>query len=271
MTTKNEEINLRLLIKSALEIIKSSSKTFLLLFIFIFIFFGVLYTYISIKPTYKTSLMLKSRYVGINQLNSIVEKFNSDIELSDDKSEKSVFLIENNISSFKISEIKLSEASQKEDKNSYYDLNIFFNTNPDINEDTFINSIIINLKEYIEEDKEILSNKNIFEQYLIELDELSSINFEAIQDFKSVINDSPENLIVVSDIFHNLRETLKMKRDVETDLFGYQNENLIYSIAPITIQKQYTKPYILFFIAFIIWLIVCFFWVFTLVLLKDDF
>jgi hypothetical protein len=218
---------------------------------------------VMIKPSYKSEVVLKSKYVRKDQLENIIAKYNTAIQEEDTSITKNVYdvLMSCNIVKIEISEIKPDITSpDKDDKTKYYKLISFHSEKPNTVEIEKIAIVINQIKEIASQDNDIIEGRKRTEKAIAEIDSLVNVAFEAGNSFKNKMN-MPGNMMVMNDLYKSLNDILARKTGLTAELSGYQTENVIFKASPLVLNKKITMPTIIFIIGFAIWFLICTVWV----------
>ncbi len=259
----SEEIDLKQLAKKVILISKNRKKIFTTMLLIIMGLSIAYFIKVMIKPSYKSEVVLKSRFVRKDQLENIITKFNTAIQEEDTSITKNVYdvLMSCNIVKIEISEIKPDITSpDKDDKTKYYKLISFHSEKPNTVEIEKIAIVINQIKEIASQDNDIIEGKKRTEKAIAEIDSLVSVAFEAGNSFKNKMN-MPGNMMVMNDLYKSLNDILARKTGLMYELTGYQTENIIFKASPLVLNKKITMPTIIFVIGFAIWFLICTVWV----------
>jgi len=212
------EIDLRQLAKKLIRISANRKKTFSILLIVFLVLSTIYFFKVLIRPSYKSEVVLKSRYVKKDQLASMVEKLNIGIEEEDDKSiPDSLYTIfkKNHIVKFEMKEIKPDITDpDKNDLFRQYILTAQYSQKPDINSLDIVNEVINYIKVIAAQDNEIKAGKLRVEKTIQEIDSLVAVAFMAGNDFKNKINTGTGSLLVLNDLYKSINDIVKTKRNL---------------------------------------------------------
>lgn len=259
----SEEIDLKQLAKKVILISKNRKKIFTTMLMVIMGLSVAYFVKVMIKPSYKSEVVLKSKYVRKDQLENIIAKFNTAIQEEDTSITKNVYdvLMYCNIVKIEISEIKPDITSpDKDDKTKYYKLISFHSEKPNTIEIEKIAIVINQIKEIASQDNDIFEGKKRTEKAIAEIDSLVNVAFEAGNSFKNKMN-MPGNMMVMNDLYKSLNDILARKTGLTAELSSYQTENVIFKASPLVLNKKITMPTIIFVIGFAIWFLICTVWV----------
>lgn len=268
----SEEIDLKQLAKKVILISKNRKKIFTTMLIVIMGLSIAYFIKVMIKPSYKSEVVLKSRFVRKDQLENIIAKFNTAIQEEDTSITKNVYdvLMSCNIVKIEISEIKPDITSpDKDDKTKYYKLISFHSEKPNTVEIEKIAIVINQIKEIASQDNDIIEGKKRTEKAIAEIDSLVNVAFEAGNSFKDKMN-MPGNMMVMNDLYKSLNDILARKTGLMYELTGYQTENIIFKASPLVLNKKITMPTIIFVIGFAIWFLICTVWVGGVLVFGED-
>lgn len=267
----SEEIDLKQLAKKVILISKNRKKIFTTMLMVIMGLSVAYFIKVMIKPSYKSEVVLKSKYVRKDQLENIIAKYNTAIQEEDTSISKNVYdvLMSCNIVKIEISEIKPDITSpDKDDKTKYYKLISNHSQKPNSKELENISIVINQIKEIASQDNDIIEGKKRTEKAIAEIDSLVNVAFEAGNSFKNKMN-MPGNMMVMNDLYKSLNDILARKTGLMYELTGYQTENIIFKASPLVLNKKITMPTIIFVIGFAIWFLICTVWVVGVLVFGD--
>lgn len=259
----SEEIDLKQLAKKVILISKNRKKIFTTLLMVIMGLSIAYFIKVMIKPSYKSEVVLKSKYVRKDQLENIIAKYNNSLQEEDTSITKKVYdvLLSCNIVKIEISEIKPDITSpDKDDKTKYYKLISYHSQKPISSEIEKITIVINHIKEIASQDNDIIEGKKRTEKAIAEIDSLVNVAFEAGNSFKNKIN-MPGSMMVMNDLYKSLNDILARKTGLMFELSGYQTENIIFKASPLVLNKKITMPTIIFVIGLAIWVLICTLWI----------
>jgi hypothetical protein len=268
----SEEIDLKQLAKKVILISKNRKKIFTTLLVMIMGLSVAYFVKVMIKPSYKSEVVLKSKYVRKDQLENIIAKYNTAIQEEDTSITKNVYdvLMSCNIVKIEISEIKPDITSpDKDDKTKYYKLISFHSEKPNTVEIEKIAIVINQIKEIASQDNDIIEGRKRTEKAIAEIDSLVNVAFEAGNSFKNKMN-MPGNMMVMNDLYKSLNDILARKTGLMYELTGYQTANVIFKASPIILSKKITMPTIIFVIGFAVWFLICTVWVGGVLVFGDE-
>jgi hypothetical protein len=257
----SDEIDLKQLGKKVLRIARNRKKIFISFLVAFMLISLAYFIKVMVKPSYKSEVVLKSRFVRKDQLQSIINKYN--IEIQDSKklqvSKGNDYLEKNGIVKMEIVEIKPDITSpDKDDRTKYYKLISFHFQKPNYTEE--FNLLIDDIKEISCQDNDIIEGKKRTLEAIAEIDTLVEVAFEAGNSFKDKMN-MPGNMMVMNDLYKSLNDILARKTSLKAELSGYSTENIIFKASPLIVSKKVTMPMIIFIIGIFSWFIFCMFWI----------
>ena len=267
----SEEIDLKQLAKKVILIANKRKKSLTALLIVIMGLSLAYFIKVIIKPSYKSEVVLKSKYVRKDQLENIIAMYNNSIEEEDTSITKNVYdvLTSCNIVKIEISEIKPDITSpDKDDKTKYYKLISNHSQKPNSKELENISLVINQIKGITSQDNDIIEGKKRTEKAIAEIDSLVNVAFEAGNSFKNKMN-MPGNMMVMNDLYKSLNDILARKTGLMYELTGYQTENVIFKASPLVLNKKITMPTIIFVIGFAIWFLICIVWIGGILVFGD--
>jgi hypothetical protein len=268
----SEEIDLKQLSKKVILISKNRKKIFTTMLMVIMGLSLAYFIKVMIKPSYKSEVVLKSKYIRKDQLENIIAKYNTAIQDEDTSITKNVYnvLMSCNIVKIEISEIKPDITSpDKDDKTKYYKLISFHSEKPNTREIEKIAIVINQIKEIASQDNDIIEGKKRTEKAIAEIDSLVNVAFEAGNSFKNKMN-MPGNMMVMNDLYKSLNDILARKTGLTAELTGYQTENVIFKASPLILNKKITYPVIIFAIGILIWIFICTFWISGVLIFGEE-
>ena len=227
---------------------------------------------VMVKPSYKSEVVLKSKYVRKDQLENIVQKYNTAIQEEDTFISQKLYNVftKCHIVKLEIAEIKPDITSpDKDDKTKYYKLISYHSQKPSHVEIEDITFVINQIKEIASKDNDIIEGKKRTENAIAEIDSLVNVAFEAGNSFKDKMN-MPGNMMVMNDLYKSLNEILARKTTLKLELSGYQTENVIFKASPLILNKKITMPTIIFVIGFAVWFLICAVWIGGVLVFGDE-
>jgi hypothetical protein len=227
---------------------------------------------VMVKPSYKSEVVLKSKYVRKDQLENIIQKYNTAIQEEDTFISQKLYNVftKCHIVKLEIAEIKPDITSpDKDDKTKYYKLISYHSQKPSHVEIEDITFVINQIKEIASKDNDIIEGKKRTENAIAEIDSLVNVAFEAGNSFKDKMN-MPGNMMVMNDLYKSLNDILARKTTLKSELSGYQTENVIFKASPLVLNKKITMPTIIFVIGFAIWLLICSMWIAGVLVFGDE-
>ena len=204
----SEEIDLKQLAKKVILISKNRKKIFTTMLMIIMGLSVAYFIKVMIKPSYKSEVVLKSKYVRKDQLENIIAMYNNSIQEEDTSITKKVYdvLMSCNIVKIEISEIKPDITSpDKDDRTKYYKLISFHSEKPNAVEIEKIAIVINQINAIASLDNDIIEGKKRTEKAIAEIDSLVSVAFEAGNSFKNKMN-MPGNMMVMNDLYKSLND-----------------------------------------------------------------
>jgi hypothetical protein len=268
----SEEIDLKQLAKKVIKISSNRKKIFTNMLIVIMGLSLAYFIKVMVKPSYKSEVVLKSKFVRKDQLENIIQKYNIAIEEEDTFISLKLYNILTNchIVKLEITEIKPDITSpDKDDKTKYYKLISYHSQRPSTFQLEEITLVINQMKEIASEDNDIIEGKKRTEKAIAEIDSLVNVAFEAGNSFKNKMN-LPGNMMVMNDLYKSLNDILSRKTGLTAELTGYQTENIIFKASPLTLNKKITYPVVIFVIGFFLWFLICTLWVGGVLVFGDE-
>lgn len=269
-----DELNLKQLAKRFLNVSGSRKKQLTFLLIAIMTLSSAYFIKTLMSPKYETETILKSNYLRKDQMNTILEKFNSglaDAELSSDFSAEFIgFLQRNYIIKFSASEIRPDITSaDKNDTKKYYKLRTIYSQKPSLDNIEKSTQIIDKIREEVAKDHEIKIGIVRVKAAISDLDSLIRVATSAGANFNSRLSGMSSTM-VVNDIYSSLNAILERKSTLQTELLYYENENLVYMVSPVVLSKVIKMPLIIFLIGFFVWIVLGIFWIGGVMIFGDE-
>ena len=268
----SEEIDLKQLAKKVIKISSNRKKIFTTMLIVIMGLSLAYFIKVMVKPSYKSEVVLKSKFVRKDQLESIIQKYNTAIQEEDTFITQKLYnvLTKCHIVKLEIAEIKPDISSpDKDDKTKYYKLISYHSQKPSHVEIEDITFVINQIKEIASKDNDIIEGKKRTENAIAEIDSLVNVAFEAGNSFKNKMK-MPGNMMVMNDLYKSLNEILARKTTLKLELSGYQTENVIFKASPLVLNKKITMPTIIFVIGFAVWFLICAVWIGGVLVFGDE-
>jgi hypothetical protein len=267
-----DEISLKELSKKIIRISNKKKKTFTLLFIGIMLLSAAYFIKVIIKPSYKSEVVLKSRFIKKETLGKILDNYNNAI--SDEKNqltnELKLIFEKNNIVKLEAQEIKADISSpDRNDATKYYTLVTIYSQKPSKDNIENVNAIINDIKLNATIDNDIAIGKIKTEEAIAELDTLLKTALPAGNSFKNRLEGN-STMLVMNDLYRSLNELLSRKSQLKTELMYYQTENLIFKISPLVLKKTISFPLAIFAIGLGIWFLICTFWIGGIIVFGDE-
>lgn len=267
----SDEIDLKQLAKRVLVISKKKKKIFTSLLIVIMLLSTAYFVKVLIKPSYLGEVILKSRIIRKDQLTTILNKYNNDYDESyaSLSSELREVFIRNYIVKVDATEIKSDITSpDKNDITKFYRITTYHSQKPSTKNYEDINKIITDISQNASIDNDITVGKLRTQMAINELDSLLTSALPAGNSFKNKI-ESGSSMLIMNDLYKSLNELLARKSALVSELMYYQNENIIYKASPYILSKKISMPIAIFFIGFLIWFLICTFWVGGILVFGD--
>jgi regulator of replication initiation timing len=267
-----DELSLKELSKKIIRISNKKKKTFTLLFIGIMLLSAAYFIKVIIKPSYKSEVVLKSRFIKKETLGKILDNYNNAI--SDEKNqltdELKLIFEKNHIVKLEAQEIKADISSpDRNDATKYYTLVTIYSQKPSSDNIENVNAIINDIKLNATIDNDIAIGKTKTEEAIAELDTLLKTALPAGNSFKNRLEGN-STMLVMNDLYRSLNELLSRKSQLKTELMYYQTENLIFKISPLVLKKTISFPLAIFAIGLGIWFLICTFWIGGIIVFGDE-
>jgi hypothetical protein len=267
-----DEISLKELSKKIIRISNKKKKTFTLLFIGIMLLSAAYFIKIIIKPSYKSEVILKSKFLRKDAFNNILETLNTSLKDGEgemDDKLRAKFL-ESSVIRIETTEIKADITSpEKDDRTKYYRLTMLHSDKPKKTIKENFPIILQEIKENAAIDNDISINKKKTEEAITELDSLLQTALPAGNSFKNRM-DAGTSMLVMNDLYKSLNELLARKSGLKTELQYYQTENLVYQASPIVLSKRISFPLIIFAVGLLVWIFICLIWIGGIIVFGDE-
>ncbi len=263
---KSEVIDLKLLIINITKKIKFKSKTIIIAFIIIMCLSTLYFLKTLYIPTYKATIVLKSKLVSANNFDQIIEVYNygaSNPELT--RLDPKLYKTLKEIRFVKITAVQLVSKvgktnTDEEGKFKLYKTSILFKSKPDIDKfevqkDEILNDIrlrCINDNEIIENKKKLISNS-------LELDSLISLAYEAGNSYKNKIVSSNGQLMVMNNLYSGINELLTEKLNCQKEIAFHESNNIIFQSSPTIVSNSFEFSWLIYGLGIILWILVSIF------------
>jgi hypothetical protein len=268
----SDEINLKQLGKKVVQIFSSKRRTFGLIFIITMLLASVYFVKIIVNPSYKSEVILKTKFINIKQLEACFEKYNSFLGAPNTNPVDPEFgklLMKSNITRFEISEIN-ADPKDKDLKYRLYSLVTFYGKKPEANSEQNIDATIRDIQNFLSRQNEIVEHRKRLKEGIIETDSLIKIAFNAGNNMKNRIQENGQ-MLVLSDIYNSISGILSKKEAYQIELAFYNNDNLIFKASPVIISKKIKVPLMIYIYGFLFWAFICGVWIMgSLVFGGDD-
>lgn len=266
MDIVNDEINLKQLFKSIISIWIEYKKKFLIL-LFLILFISLCYFIKAIySPDVEANFILKSKYVNYEQLEKIISKYNYFIKDPNHNNlgEKlNQFFNESKILRIKIKEIKKPEDALKnnEDRYKFYDLVLTYSVYSSLYEKNIQEVLLKDIQERAIRDNDIIEKKRNVISAIEGIDSLLDISYEAGRSYRHKLESNVSQFVLLDDIYKGLNELLNQKLNYENTLSLLTPENIVFIASPIIVSNKIEYPYVIFILAFGLWLVICLLWI----------
>lgn len=269
----SDEINLKQLGKKIIKISKENRKKFTLILLVILIISSIFFINVIVNPSYKAEMILKTRFIKKDQLEKVIDKYNSSI------SNPILNPIDTNVSRYiKSSDIFLISVKDNEvdvkDKGEiyrFYTYRLFFNSLPKSESIEKVNVLIKDIQQNCIKDNEIVQNKILIQNEINELDSLIRIAYSVGNSYKTKLESGYNGqLLVMNDLYKGINELSNQKANLQNSLAMLQTDNIIFQTSPTILSKKTKYPIIFFFVGFFIWISICSLWIVICILFGDD-
>jgi hypothetical protein len=269
---KTDEISLKELFKKVVRISNKNKKTFTLLLVGIMLLSTAYFIKVIIKPSYKSEVVLKSRYLKKETLGKILDNYNNAIldEKNQLSNELKLIFEKNHIVKLEAQEIKADITSpDRNDATKYYTLVTIYSQKPSNDNIENVNDIINDIKLNATIDNDIAIGKIKTEEAIAELDTLLKTALPAGNSFRNRLEGN-STMLVMNDLYRSLNDLLSRKSQLKSELMYYQTENLVFKISPLVLKKTISFPLAIFAIGIGIWFLICTFWIGGIIVFGDE-
>ena len=267
----SDEIDLKQVGKKVVKIFSKRKKLFMSLLITITLISLLYFVKVLNRPVYKSEVILKSKFVKMEQLESCFKKYNSFINAPNTNpinKELGKILNKANILKFELTEIN-ADPKDKDIKFRLYDLRVLYSDKPNELSEKALNLTISDVQNFISTENEIIENKKRLVSGIIETDSLIKIAFNAGTNMKNRIQENGQ-MLVMNDIYKSINDILTKKEIYQAELAFYNNENLIFKSSPSLISKKIEMPILIFVFAFFLWAFIVSVYIAFDIIFKDE-
>lgn len=272
----SDEIDLKQLGGRLVSIFNRRKKVVILTFLITLSLSLAYFVKVIYMPTYKANFILKSRTVKFDQIENNFDKYNyyiADPELN--PLSDTIIKAINSITLKKISvqEIKNNDNLLNKDQDpKLYNTTLFFKIKPNIdNVEKALDIIIGDVQQVSQKDNETVQNRLRLKNKIEELDSLIKVAYAAGSSYEKKIGLSTNGqLLVMNDLYKGINELIGLKLDCEKELSMLKAENIIYLSSAIFIGNKIEYPWLVFLIAFCIWLFSIGLWMFSIIVFTDE-
>lgn len=267
----NDEIDLKQLGKKVVKIFSKRKKLFTIMLMVIMLLALAYFIKVLINPIYKSEVILKSKFVKMEQLESCFKKYNSYINAPNTNpinKELGETLKKANILKYELSEIN-ADPKDKDIKFRLYNLRVLYSDKPNELSEKALNLTIMDVQNFIAGENEIIENKKRLSSGIIETDSLIKIAFNAGNNMKNRIQDNGQ-MLIMSDIYKSINDILTKKENYQIELAFYNNENLVFKSSPSLVSKKIEMPIVIFLVAFFLWVLIVGAYIVFDIVFKDE-
>ena len=226
---------------------------------------------VILLPKYNSEVILKSKFIKIDQLKASIDKINSYLEkdssLNENKEQFHLFE-KANILKFDISELN-ADPRDKEEKFRLYKLVTIHSKYPNKNIEQITDIVINDIRKDFENENEIKENILILKASISDIDSLIQIAFKAGRSMENRLGSNTQT-IMLTDIYKGINEIIQQRDGYMRTLNFYSSENLLFKTSPINITQKISFPIIILFIGFAFWLFLSLSYVFVLIIFDDN-
>jgi hypothetical protein len=227
---------------------------------------------VIIKPSYKSEVVMKSKFLRKDVFQNILEFYNADIHNDYEKlnNEFKNSIINSKITKFETTEIKPDITSpDKDDKTKYYRFTMLHSQKPPKSSENDFKVILNDIRQKVALDHDVTIGREKTEEAISELDSLLQTALPAGNSFKNRI-DAGTSMLIMNDLYKSLNDLLARQAGLKTELRYFQTENLIFQVSPIVLSKKISFPMVIFVIGFAIWFFICAVWVGSILVFGED-
>ncbi len=255
----SEEINLKTLIRQAGIAIQQNKRSLILFFVMIMGLSSAYYAKVMMMPKYKTAIILKSKYIKMDQLNQMFSKFNASI--ADDETNSSLASVfkKSHILRFDIEEMN-ADPRDKSEKFRLYNLTMINAQKPSNDISIAIDSAIAEIQNEYAHENEIQENINSISAAIADIDSLISVAIKAGIGLGNRIEGNNQTTFA-SDIYKGTNDIILQKESYQKQLSFFAAKNLIFKTSPYVVTKKIETPIIIFAIGLLVWLLSSVLWI----------
>jgi hypothetical protein len=271
------EVDLKKVGKQVARIFSLKKTKFTYLFIVIFLIATAYFLKVVFIPSFKSSFILKSKYVKFDQVKQNIEQFNYYIsapEFNPLSSEVSKAINTIDLRKIEVVEIKNNDdLLNKDNENRYklFNITFVFKKNPEMGHISKVKNIILqDIQKNSVFDNEIMENKVKLENNVRELDSLIKVAYEAGKRYENHIGSSGSGqLLVMNDLFKGINELISQKINCQKELNMHKQENIIFQSSPMFVSNKIEYPWAIFVIAFFVWFAIVSVWTIGIIVFTD--
>lgn len=247
----NQEIDLKLLRKRILNVIRGNKKSLSIFFTVIMLFSLAYFVSVILKPSYKAEVIVKSKVVKYDQLKKVIEKINSNIEnpnLNPIKNETSNYIHSSEIYliNLKKNEVDIKE---KDEPFKLYSLNIYFSKYPETNMVDGISNLIESIQFYCSKDNEIIEQKKRLNNSISELDSLIRVAYNVGYSYEeNMKKTSSSQIMIMNDMYKGINDLINQKLIFKMESSFLESNNILFVSSPIVLTKKIEKPFLIFLV-----------------------
>lgn len=277
MSAYNDEIDIKQLGRRMLDVARSKKKTLTSLLIILALLSLTLFAKVVFIPTYKASYILKSKFVRYDQINKTIDKYNYYIDDPDltPLSDTIAYYVDD----IKLKDVVITEIENnadvlvKEDEQKFnlYDISFLFKKHTRyIDFEKFNNLILKDIKESCATDNQIVETKIKLQNGIQEIDSLiKTANEAGVSYTKTLSSGSGGQLMVMNDLYTGINSLINQKLNYQQGLALLETENLIFKTSPLIVSNKIEYPWVIFLIAFGIWVFISIAYIFLSVVFGD--
>ncbi|MBP7478192.1 MAG: hypothetical protein KA797_06700, partial [Chitinophagales bacterium] len=220
------------------------------------------YAKVVMMPKYKTSIILKSKYIKIDQLNRMFSKFDACLADNDiNQTDPNLAKIFKNahILKFNIEEMN-ADPRDKSEKFRMYNLTMISAKKPEKNISTAIDSAIAAIQQEFADENEIQENVNSISVAIADIDSLIAVAIKAGKGLGNRMEGNNQTTFA-SDIYKGTNDIILQKESYQKQLSFFAAKNLIFKTSPYIISKKIETPIIIFAIGLIVWTLISILWI----------
>lgn len=257
-TNTSDEIQIKNLIKKVILIYNKKRKKIYSLLGLIILLCSIYFFRVMLAPKYRTEVILKSKYIKIDQLNACVNNLNLSIEDPKDEIYYELF------KKFNVLKIGISELNpdprDKEEKFRLYLLKLIHSKAQIKGNEQILDTIVYVMQQKFAVENEISENIKILKFSIADIDSLIQIAFKAGRGIESHLGTSNQTFLM-SDIYKGIKDIIQQREGYQKQLSFYDTSNLVFKSSPSVQSKNFKFPFIIFLVGLGVWSFIVAVWI----------